>query len=73
MEKETLLVVLNSQKIENDSTASGNPEDHDDSFNIDTVSKQANENDQVEESQDEDNKGLLSVSIQSKSKLNKNV
>ena len=69
MEKETLLVVLNSQKIENDLTASGNPEDHDDSYKIDTVSEQENENEQVEENEDEDNKGVVSVSIQSKSNV----
>ena len=73
MEKETLLVVLNSQKIENNSTALGSPEDHDDSNNIDHddsnnidfVPEQEDENDRVE---DEDNKGVVSVSIKSYSK-----
>ena len=58
MEKETLLVVLNSQKIANDSTGSGNRVDHVDSDNIDTVSEEPNGNEQVEEIEDEeDNKG----------------
>ena len=70
MEKETILVVHNSQKIENDSTASGNPEYHDESDNIDTVTEQANENEKVEEIEEEDKKGAVSVSIQSRSKLN---
>ena len=34
MENDTLLEVLDSQKIANDSTASGHPENHDDSGQI---------------------------------------
>ena len=65
MEKETLLVVLNSQKIANDSTGSGNRVDHVDSDNLDTVPEQENENESVEENEDDNNKGVVSVSIQS--------
>ena len=59
MEKETSLKVLNSLKVDNDSTASGNPEDHNDSDNIDTVPWETIENDQVEENADEDNTGVV--------------
>ena len=54
MEKETSLKVLNSLKVDNDSTASGNPEDHNDSDNIDTDPGETIENDQVEEKEDEE-------------------
>ena len=61
MEDDTLLEVLNSQKIGNDSTASGNPEDHGDSDHIDTSAGPGEtiENDQVEENADEDNTGVV--------------
>ena len=58
MENETLLEVLNSQKIGSDSTASGNPEDHDAS-DIDTVPGEIIENDQGEENEDVDNTGVV--------------
>ena len=49
--------------MEADTTASGNIDDHVKSDNIDTgtVPKQENENGQVEENEDEDNKGVVSV------------
>ena len=59
MEKDTSLRVLNSVKVDNDSTASGNPEDHDDSDHIDTVPGETIENNQVEENNDEDNTGVV--------------
>ena len=60
MEKDTSLSrVLNSLKVDNDSTASGNPEDHDDSDQIDTVPGETIEDDQVEENEDEDNTGVI--------------
>ena len=52
MEKETSL------KVDNDSAASGNPEDHDGSDHIDTDPGETPENDQVEENKDEDNTGV---------------
>ena len=57
MEKDTSLRVLNSLKVDNDSTASGNPEDHGDSDH--TVPGETIENDQVEENEDEDNTGVV--------------
>ena len=59
MEKDTNLRELNSLKVDNDSTASGNQEDHDDSDQIDTVPGETIENDQVEENEDEDNTGVV--------------
>ena len=59
MEKEPSLKVLNSLKVDNDSTASGNPEDHDDSDQIDTVPGETIEDDQVEENEDEDSTGVV--------------
>ena len=59
MEKDTSLRVLNSLKVDNDSTASGNPEDHDVSYNIDTVPGETIENDQVEENKDKDKTGVV--------------
>ena len=59
MEKETSLKVLNSLKVDNDSTASGNPEDHNDSDNIDTDPGETVENDQVEENENEDHTGVV--------------
>ena len=52
MEKDTNLRVLNS-------TASGNPEDHDESDHIYTVPGETIENDQVEKNEDEDNTGVI--------------
>ena len=49
--------VINSPKVENDSIALGNPEDHGDSDHIETVLKVSDENDQVEKNEDEDNTG----------------
>ena len=51
MESETLLKVLDSQKIENDSKGSGNLEYRDESA---IVPEERNENDQVDENEDED-------------------
>ena len=71
MENETLLEVLNSQKIWSDSTASGIPEDHDYSDHIDTVLGETIENDQNEENEDEDNTGVvirLIVELRSRSR-----
>ena len=61
MEKDTSLRELNSLKVDNDSTASGNPEDHDDSASdhIDTDTGETTENEQVEENEDEDNTGVV--------------
>ena len=59
MEDDTLLEVLNSQKIGNDSTASGNPENHSDSDHIDNVLGETIENDKVEENENEDNTGVV--------------
>ena len=59
MEKETSLKVLNSLKVDNDSTASGNPEDHDDSDQIDTVPGETIEDEQVEENEVQDNTGVV--------------
>ena len=63
IEKDISLEVPNSHKMEADTTASGNIDDHVKSDNIDTgtVPKQENENGQVEENEDEDNKGVVSV------------
>ena len=63
IENDISLKVLNSHKMEADSPASGNPEDHDDSDIIDTAPDQENENEQVEEIEDEDNKGVQFHSI----------
>ena len=52
MEKDTNLRVLNS-------TASGNPEDHDDSDQIEAVPGETFENDQVEENEYVDNTGVV--------------
>ena len=57
MEKEPSLKVLNSLKVDNDSTASANPEDHGDSDH--TVPGETIENDQVEENEGEDNTGVV--------------
>ena len=59
METDTLLAVLNSQKLEDDS--SRNPDDHDDSDKIDTVTEEENKKVQVEENKDEDNRGVVSI------------
>ena len=59
MEKETSLRVLNSLKDDNDSMASENPEDHDDSDHVYPVSGETIENDQVDENEDEDNTGVI--------------
>ena len=59
MEKDTSLSVLNSVKVDNDSTSSGNPENHDDSDHIDTDPGETIENDQVEENEDVDNTGVF--------------
>ena len=62
MEKDTSyeLEFINSPtKVENDSMASGNPEDHGDSNHIETVPEESDENDQVEENEDEDNTGVF--------------
>ena len=60
MEKDTSLKILNPLKVDNDSTASGNPEDHDTSDQIDSSPGETIENDQVEENEDdEDNTGFL--------------
>ena len=56
MEKDTSLRVLHSLKVDNDSTASGNPEDHDDSDHIDTVPGEEYEN--------EDNTGVSLLIIE---------
>ena len=53
METSTSFVVLNSQHIENGSAASRNPEDHEDSQPINTVSE-AIENNHIGETKDED-------------------
>ena len=57
MEKDTSyeLEVINSPKVENDSLASENPEDHGDSDHI----KTANKNDQVQGNEDVDNTGVF--------------
>ena len=61
MENDTLLVP-NSQELVVFSTASGNEEDSDESDNIDTVAEETNkENDQIEENENEDNKGVISI------------
>ena len=56
MEKDTSyeLEVTDSPKVENDSMASGNPEDHGDSNHIETVPEESDQNDQVEENEDKD-------------------
>ena len=57
MKKDTSLRVLNSLKVDNVSTASGNPEDHDDSEHINTAPDETIEN--VENIEDEDNTGVV--------------
>ena len=60
MEKNTSyeLEIINSPtKAENDSMASGNPEDP---GNSETVPEESDENDQVEENEDEDTTGFFS-------------
>ena len=57
MEKDTSLRVLNSLKVDNDSTASGNPEDHGDSDHA--VPGETIENDQSEENEDKDSTGVV--------------
>ena len=59
MEKDTSLRELNPLEVYNDSTASGNPEDHNDSDHIDTCPGETIEDDQVEENEDEDNTGVI--------------
>ena len=59
MEKDTSLRELNSLKVDNDSTASGNPENHTASDHIETVPGETIEDDQVEENEDEDKTGLV--------------
>ena len=54
METSTSFVVLNSQQIENGSTASRNPEDHEDSEPLNSVAEATNENDHFGEIEDED-------------------
>ena len=58
MEKDTCyeLEVINSQKVENDSMASGNPEDHEDTDHTDTATVPE---DQIDENEDVDNTGDL--------------
>ena len=64
MENDTLLGP-NSQELAVSSTAYGNQEDNGDSDNINTVPEEENgENDQVEENENEDNKGFSIRSIQ---------
>ena len=57
MKKDTSLRVLNSIKVDNVSTASGNPEDHDDREHINTAPDETIEN--VENIEDEDNTGVV--------------
>ena len=61
MEKDTSyeLEFINSPtKVENDSMASGNPEDHGDS---ETVLEESDENDQVGDNKDEDPTGVFFI------------
>ena len=67
MEKDNhSLKVLNSEMIEPDPTASGNPEDHDDS---NTISEEQNENDQVNANKDEDKTGAIFSVVVNQSNL----
>ena len=54
MEKETSLRALNSPRVDNDSASSGNPDDHDDSYDIETEAGET-----VEENKNEDNTGAI--------------
>ena len=51
--------IVNSVKVDNDSTASGNPEDHGDSDHIDTDPGKSVEKDKVGEY--EDNSGVVII------------
>ena len=59
MEKDTSLKLLNSLKVDNDLTASGNAKDHDDSDHMVSVPGETIKNDQVEENVDEDITGVV--------------
>ena len=62
MERDISLEVLN-RKNGADSTPSGSSDDRDDINNTDTFPEEENENDTVEENDDEDNKGVISIQL----------
>ena len=66
MDRDNPVEVLNYQKIENDSSASGNLNGRDDSDNTVTVPEETNENNERDEKEDEGHSGVFYIWLKAK-------